>query len=848
MQILEKLTNQSRSVLEEACRLAAESGHLSKVSSVHIGLALLKAEVIKHIFDTASQGASEKFQEHLQKEISKITKGTSSTQPQLTSDVFSLLSLAEKEAQALGDSFIAQDVLLVAFCASHTQILKSYGLSLEQLRKIIIALRQGHMVKDENDEKELGVLSKYGVDLTQMAREGNLDPLIGREDEIRHAAQILLRRTKNNPILIGEPGVGKTAIAEGLAQRIVLKDVPESLQNKSLISLDMGALVAGAKFRGDFEKRLKSVLTEVQKNDGRIILFIDEMHTLVGAGKTEGAMDAANLLKPLLARGHLRIIGATTLNEYRENIEKDGALTRRFQPIYVAEPSTEETISILRGIKNKYELHHGVRIADNAIIAAATLAGQYISDRFFPDKAIDLLDEASSRLRMELDSKPESLDALERRCMQLNIEKEALKKEEDKSSQERLQALAKDLASLEDDASALRSEWKKKRAKNAEYAHLREDLAAKKQELLSAERKGDFSLASELKYGIIPNIEKAIQEQTPAQHDRPELVTRDHIAHVLAKWTGIPVGRMLNNQKEKALNAESALKKRVIGQRYAVTVMSHCLQRLYAGLKDPNRPIGSYLFLGPTGVGKTEMAKAVAEFLFNSEKSMLRLDMSEYMEKHAAAQLVGAPPGYVGYEEGGKLTESVRRRPYQLILLDEIEKAHPDVFNIFLQVFDEGHLTDSRGRVVDFRNTVVLMTSNLGADLMQGSYDAQDVLFHEKAMREVGKFLKPEFINRLDDIIIFNKLAFADMEKIIDHQIAYLEAMLKKMHLEIFLDKKAKDFLATKGFSSVYGARPLKRAIRDYIHNPLSEKILNGEISEESSVHISSNGSEIIIS
>jgi ATP-dependent Clp protease ATP-binding subunit ClpB len=763
-----------------------------------------------------------------------------------------VFATAEEMAKKAGDSFVTVERLLTALAVEKSgaaDILAQAGVTPAALNRAIADMRKGRTADSASAEQSYDALKKYARDLTADARAGRLDPVIGRDDEIRRTIQVLSRRTKNNPVLIGEPGVGKTAIAEGLALRIVNGDVPESLKDKQLMALDMGALIAGAKYRGEFEERLKAVLNEVTSADGGIILFIDEMHTLVGAGKAEGAMDASNLLKPALARGELHCVGATTLDEYRKHVEKDAALARRFQPVFVDEPTVEDTVSILRGLKEKYEQHHKVRISDSALVSAATLSNRYIADRFLPDKAIDLVDEAASRLRMQVDSKPESLDEIDRRIMQLKIEREALKVEKDEASRDRLQRLEKELAGLEEESAALTAAWAAEKAKLGLAAELKKQLDEARNELAIAQRKGEFQRAGELAYGRIPELEKKLvdaETQDSKAGMVEETVTPDHVAHIVSRWTGIPVDKMLEGEREKLLRMEDELARRVVGQGEAVQAVSKAVRRARAGLQDPNRPIGSFIFLGPTGVGKTELTKALANFLFDDEGAMVRIDMSEFMEKHSVARLIGAPPGYVGYEEGGALTEAVRRRPYQVVLFDEIEKAHPDVFNVLLQVLDDGRLTDGQGRTVDFRNTLIVMTSNLGAEYLVGLAEDQDVdAVRDEVMAVVRASFRPEFLNRVDEVLLFHRLRRQDMGRIVEIQLERLERLLAERKIVLELDADAIEWLAQKGYDPAYGARPLKRVIQKELQDQLAEKILMGEILDGSSVKVTAGSDRL---
>ena len=774
----------------------------------------------------------------------------------LSQPIAKVFQTAEDAAKKAGDSFVTVERLLLALVvetsAATSKILSGAGLTAQSLNQTINDIRKGRTADSAGAEQGFDALKKYARDLTEAAREGKLDPVIGRDEEIRRTIQVLSRRTKNNPVLIGEPGVGKTAIAEGLALRIVNGDVPESLKDKQLMSLDMGALIAGAKYRGEFEERLKALLSEIQANNGGIILFIDEMHTLVGAGKADGAMDASNLLKPALARGELHCVGATTLDEYRKHVEKDAALARRFQPVMVEEPTVEDTVSILRGLKEKYEQHHKVRISDSALVSAAVLSNRYITDRFLPDKAIDLVDESAARLRMQVDSKPEELDELDRRIMQLKIEREALKKETDEASKDRLERLDKELTDIVEKSDALTARWQSEKHKLGHAADLKLKLEEARNELAIAQRNGEFQRAGELAYSEIPALERQLEEaEAHGEADVAgmveETVTPDHIAHIVSRWTGIPVDRMLQGERDKLLRMEDEIGKRVVGQAEAVQAVSKAVRRARAGLQDPNRPMGSFIFLGPTGVGKTELTKALAEFLFDDETALIRMDMSEYMEKHSVSRLIGAPPGYVGYDEGGALTEAVRRRPYQVILFDEIEKAHPDVFNVLLQVLDDGRLTDGQGRTVDFRNTLIVMTSNLGSEYLAALTDDQDAdAARDDVMNVVRSSFRPEFLNRIDEIILFHRLRRSEMGAIVDIQLKRMAKLLVDRKIEVTLDEPAREWLAEKGYDPAYGARPLKRVVQKYVQDPLAEKILLGEVGDGAHVSVSAGSDRLV--
>lgn len=856
---INKLTYKAQEAVTEAQKTAEGYNH-QQVDTVHLLLSLIKQKdgIVPQILKRLGADITN-IEKELNRELERtprISGPGQIGQIYITQQLNDTFSAAEKEAELLRDEYVSTEHILMALTeinSSVSRILKYAGLSKDKILKVLVEIRGAQTVTDQNPEDKYQALKKYSRDLTELARKGRLDPVIGRDDEIRRVIQVLSRRTKNNPVLIGEPGVGKTAIAEGLAQRVIEGDVPEGLKKKRVVSLDMGALIAGSKYRGEFEDRLKAVIKEIEQSEGQIILFIDELHTLVGAGAAEGAIDASNMLKPALARGELRCVGATTIDEYRKHIEKDAALERRFQPITVTEPSVEDTISILRGLKERYEVHHGVRIKDSAIVAAAVLSNRYITDRFLPDKAIDLIDESASRLRIEIDSMPSELDEIERRVRQLEIERQAVKKEKDAVSLERLDKIEKELADLKESGTTLRAQWQEEKGVIGKIRSLKEQIETTRIQSEQAERNGDLGKAAELRYGSLPGLQKQVEEENRRLSESQgavkllkEEVDEEDIAEIVSKWTGIPVTKMLEGEVQKLLHIEDNLRRRVVGQDEAISAVANAVRRARAGIQDPNRPLGSFIFMGPTGVGKTELAKALAEFLFDNEQAMIRIDMSEFMEKHSVAKLIGAPPGYVGYEEGGHLTEAVRRKPYSVLLFDEIEKAHPDVFNILLQLLDDGRLTDSHGRTVDFKNTVVIMTSNIGSQFIQELGGRDEAEMRKRITEAMRAYFRPEFLNRVDDVIIFHTLDMEHLKQIVEIQLTRLFKLLEEKQIQLNLTDAAKSCLAVEGYDPVFGARPLKRVIQRSLQNPLAMKILDGSIREGQSVTVDVKDGEII--
>ncbi len=854
-----RFTEKAQEAVLTAQRLAEERSH-PQVQVEHLLLALVEQEggVVPQVLGKLGVDARQVAQQ-LRSGLERLPRAYGQAQVYISPELKRALDEAEREADRLKDEYTSTEHLLIAIVSQDgtaaARTLKGHGVVRERIYEVLTAIRGGQRVTDPTPEGKYQALEKYGLDLTELARRGKLDPVIGRDEEIRRVVQVLSRRTKNNPVLIGEPGVGKTAIVEGLARRIIQGDVPEGLKDKRIVALDLGAMVAGSKYRGEFEERLKAVLREIQEAQGQVILFIDELHTVVGAGAAEGAMDASNMLKPMLARGELHCIGATTLDEYRKHIEKDAALERRFQPILVDEPSVQDTISILRGLRERYEVHHGVRIKDAALVAAAVLAHRYISDRFLPDKAIDLVDEAASKLRIEIDSMPAALDEVERRIMQLEIEREALRKETDAASRERLANLERDLANLKERSNGLRAQWQREKEAIGGLKRLKEQIEQTRHEIDKAERAANYELAARLKYGTLVDLEKRLKEseawlnsQSGGQRMLKEEVDEEDIAEVVSRWTGIPVSRLMEGEVQKLVQMEERLHQRVVGQDEAIRAVASAIRRARAGLQDPNRPLGSFIFLGPTGVGKTELARALAEFLFDNEQNLVRLDMSEYMEKHTVSRLIGAPPGYVGYEEGGQLTEAVRRRPYSVVLLDEIEKAHQDVFNVLLQILDDGRLTDGHGRTVDFKNTVIIMTSNLGSQWIADLKPGQEAEMRRRVMEALRAHFRPEFLNRVDEVVIFHQLGREHIQRIVDLQFASLRKRLAERHIEVVLTARARELLAQQGFDPAYGARPLKRTIQRLVLDPLALKVLTGEFKDGDTISVDAANGQVVFS